>query len=82
MFVFSVNGMIGRESLVILAQLSLIIAPKMDKPISHVQDWINSRIAIAFTRSYSCIIYGSQLPSPLQDREPDWDLESGIRLSH
>ena len=45
-FVLSVNGMLGREAMVVLANLSQIMAAKLDKLISHVKDWINGRIAI------------------------------------
>ena len=36
-FVLSVDGMLGREALVLLANLSQLIAAKMDEPILHVQ---------------------------------------------
>ena len=74
--------MLGREALVVLAQLSRTMAAKMDEPISHVRGWINDRIAIAVERSYSRMIHGARLPSLLRDREPDWDPESGIGLAH
>ena len=74
--------MLGREALVVLTQLSQTMAVEMDEPILHVRGWINGRIATAVARSYSRMICGAQLPSPLRDREPDWDPESGIRLAH
>ena len=40
-FVLSVNDMLGRESPVILVQLSRTMAEKMDKPIFNVQGWTN-----------------------------------------
>ena len=40
-FVISVDGMLGREALVVIVQLSQTMAGKMYKPISHVQGWIN-----------------------------------------
>ena len=40
-FVFSVNNMLGKESLVILVQLSRTMAAKIDKPISNVGGWKN-----------------------------------------
>ena len=49
-FVLSVDGMLGRESPVVLVNLSRIMAVKMDKPISHVQGCINGRISIAVAR--------------------------------
>ena len=82
MFVISVDGMLGTEALVVLTQLSQIMAVIMDEPISHVRGWINGRIAITVVRSYSHMICGARLPSPLRDREPDWDPELGIGLAH
>ena len=61
-----VGGALGREFLVVLAQLSQIMAAKMDEPILYVRGWINSRIPIAVARSYSQMIRGDQLPSTLQ----------------
>ena len=48
--IISVNGMLGRESLVVLANLSRLMAVKMDEPISHVQGWINGQIEISVAR--------------------------------
>ena len=48
-FFLSVDGMMGKEALVILATLSRLMAAKMDKPILHdldVIDLVNVRIAI------------------------------------
>ena len=57
------------------------MASKMDKPISHVYIYINGQITITVVRSYSRMIRGARLESPLQDREPDWDPELGIELA-
>ena len=38
--------MLGREALVVLANLSELVASKMDKPIAHMWGWVNGRIAI------------------------------------
>ena len=50
-FVISVDGMIGRKALVVLANLSRLMTVKMDEPISHVKVCINSLISIAVPRS-------------------------------
>ena len=65
--------MLGRETLVVLTTLSQLIAAKMDDPILHMQGWVNGGITIEVARVYSQIIHGDRLPSPLQDRDPDWD---------
>ena len=80
-FVIYVDGMIGKESLVILTNLIRLMAEKMDEPISHVHVWINGRSEIAAARSYSQIICGDRLPSPLRDRDPDWDPASVFGLA-
>ena len=77
-FVLSVDGMIGKEALVVLATLSLIMAVKMEESILRVKGWVNGRIKIAVTRSYSWIIRGYWVPSLLWTQEPDW--ESGLGL--
>ena len=81
-FVISVNGFLGREALVVLANLSRLMAAKMDKPISHVRGWVNCQIKIAAARLYSQMIHIDQLPSPLRYREPYWDPASGLILEH
>ena len=73
--------MLGRESLVVLSQLIRVMAEKREEPLLQVQGWVNGRIAIAVARSYSWMIRGAWLPSPLQEQEPVWDLESIIRLA-
>ena len=79
-FVLSVDRMLGREALVILSKLSRLMAVKRAKPLSQLWGWVNVRIAIAVVRSYSRMIRGARLPSPLWEREPYWDPESGIGL--
>ena len=54
---------------------------KREESLLQVQWWANVHIAIAIARSYSQMIRGARLPSPLQEREPDWDPESGIGLA-
>ena len=71
-FVISVDGMLGKKALVILANLSQIMAAKMDEPILHVRGWINGRIAIAFARLYSQMIHEDRLPSHLWDYPHFW----------
>ena len=44
LFVISLDGMIGREALVAITQLSSIMAEKMEKSILHVGGWINGQI--------------------------------------
>ena len=39
------------------------------------------KITITVARSYSQMIRRDRLPIPLQEREPGWDLELGIRLA-
>ena len=50
LFVLSVGGILGKEALVVLANLSQLMAAKMDEPILHVCVWINVWITIAVAR--------------------------------
>ena len=75
------DGMLGREALVILTNLSRLMVAKTDEPILHMQGWINGQILIAVSRSYSHIICRYQPPSPLRDRYPDWESASGQGLA-
>ena len=72
--------MLGRESLVVLVNLSQLMAGKTDEPILHVWGWVNYRMAIVVGISYSQMICGYRFPDTLKDRDLDWDPESGLRL--
>ena len=79
-FVLLVDGMIGNELQVILANLSRIVAAKMDEPILHVKFWVNCQISIAVARLYSRVLRRYQVPSPVRTRYPDWELSLGLGL--
>ena len=64
-FVVSVYGILGGEEMVVLLQLSQVMAEKRDELLSHVWGWVNSQILIAVTRLYSRMIRGAQLFSIL-----------------
>ena len=66
LFVLSFDGTLGKESQVVLANLSQILAAKMEEPISHVKGWSNGRITIAFARPYSRMIRRARVPIPLR----------------
>ena len=53
LLILSVDGILGNKALVVLANLSQLIAAKMDETISYVRGCINGRISIAVARSYS-----------------------------
>ena len=73
--------MLEKEALIVLTNLSQLMAAKIEEPILHVRGWVNGRIAIKVGRSYSHMIRGARLPSPLRYRYPDWDSGSGLRLA-
>ena len=75
LFVLSVDGMLGMEALVVISQLSPVMAEKMEEPILQVRGWVNGKIVIAVAMSYSQIIRRAGLSSLLQEQEPDWDPE-------
>ena len=80
-FVLSVDGMLGKEALVILSNLIQLVAEKPEEPISHVCSWVNGRIAIAVVRSCSRMTRRARIPSLLRDRDLDWDSGSGLGLA-
>ena len=80
-FIISMDGMLWRSYLVVLSQLTLAMAEKREEPPFQVQGWVNRCIEIAVERSYSQMIRGAWLPSPLWEQEPEWDPESGIGLA-
>ena len=80
LFVLSVYGVMGKDTQVVLATLSQIMATKMDETILHVKSWVNGQIAIAVARSYSQVLRGAQFPIPLHTLELEWALGSGLGL--
>ena len=73
--------MLGKEALVVLTDLSRLIATKLEEPLSQVRGWVNGQFKIVVVRSHSRMIRGARLPSPLRDREPDCDPGSGLGLA-
>ena len=80
-FVLSVDGMIGKEALVVPANLSQLMEARLEEPILHVLCLVNGQIAIAFMRLYSSMILVDCLPSLPWDKNPDWELILGLRLA-
>ena len=81
-FVIYVEDMLGREAQVVIMQFSQTVAAKMEELISHGWSWRNGWIEIVVARYYSRLIWRAWLLSPLQDRDPVWDLDLGIGLVH
>ena len=52
MFALSVDGMLGRETLAILRNVSQLMAAKIDELILYTRSYIDIWIAIVVTRSY------------------------------
>ena len=68
------DGVLGRESIVVLFQLSQVMAEKRKEPQSQVVGLVKGHISIAVERSYPWIIRGAWLPSPMREHDPGWDL--------
>ena len=64
-FVLSLDEMLGSASLVVTAQFSRVAAAKREKSLLQIQGWVSGQIEIAVARSYSRMIRGTRLPSPL-----------------
>ena len=73
LFVISVYGMLGKEALVLLRNLSRLMATRLREPLSHIHGWVNVCTKIAIMRSYYHMTYVACLPSPLSDRYLDWE---------
>ena len=52
MFSLSVDGMLGRETLAILRNVSQLMAEKIDELILHMRGYIDIWITIAVASSY------------------------------
>ena len=72
--------MLGKEALVILTNLSQLIATKIEEPLSQVRGWVNVRIAITVARLYSHMIRSACLTSTIQYQELEWDPGPGLVL--
>ena len=73
--------MLEKEALVLLVNLSRLMVAKIEESISHVQGCVNGSIEIVFAILYFRMILRARLPIPLQDRDPDWELGSGLVLA-
>ena len=80
-FSLSLDGILGKEALVVLMSVIQLMVTKIEEPLSHVHIWVNILIAIAVSRSFSHIICRACLPSNLKNQEPDWDPGSGLVLA-
>ena len=73
--------MMEMGSQVKISNLRQIMDAKVDGTIYHIKGWVNVWISIAVASSYSWVIHGSWVPSPLHSWEPDWDLGLGMGLA-
>ena len=64
--------MLRKEALVVLTNLSRLMAEKLEEPLSHIPGWVNGQFTIRSMRSYSGMMCVASLPIPLRDQEPDW----------
>ena len=62
--------MLGKETLVVLAYLSQLVAEKIVEPISHMSCWVNGPIVTMVVIYYSRMFCVAHLPIPLWYREP------------
>ena len=53
----------------------------MEEPILKIRVWVNGQISMAVARSYSQMIHGARVPSPLQTQQTDWELTLGLGLA-
>ena len=58
LFLFPVYGMMVNEALVVIANLSQLMATKLYEPILYITGWVNVLVAITVARSYSRVLRG------------------------
>ena len=58
-----------------------LMTVKMEEPIPHMQGWVNGRITIAIVRYHSPMICGACPPTPLHNRELEWESGLGLGLA-
>ena len=73
-------GSLGKRPRSCSKYLSRLMAKVLEDPISHILGWINGWIFISVARLYLRMLCGACLPSPLWEREPEWELGSGMVL--
>ena len=77
-FVLSVDGVMGKKALFILATLSQLMSARLDKSISHFTGCFNSRIIIAVARLYSRVLCVDISHKSIED--PGTRVGIGIRI--
>ena len=80
LFVLLFDGMTIKEAQVVLATFNQLMAAKMDEPILHVKGWFIGRTTITVARSYSWVLCGAQVPSPLRTWKKNWASVLGLGL--
>ena len=79
-FVLSLHRMLRKETQVVLATFSSLMAAEKEKPILHIKVWVDIRITIAVARSYYQILREDHVTSPLGTQDTDWELDWGSVL--
>ena len=80
-FSLSVDDMLWKDALDAIMYLRQLMAEKLKEPISDIRGWVNGQIVIAVARSYSHMICGARLPSPLRDWYIYFELGSFLVLA-
>ena len=80
-FVFSVDGLLGKEARTLLKKLSTMLSDKWNKPYSQVCGYVNARMSIAIVRATHLCLRGSRIPtSQMSNRRPQWEDKAGLGL--
>ncbi len=80
-FVVSTDGMIRKESKLLLKKLSALLSEKWEKPYSEVCGFINARMSIAIMRATHLCLRGSRIPTgQMSTRRPQWEDKAGLSL--
>ena len=80
-FVVFTDGMIGKESKLLLKKLSALLSEKWEKPYLEVCGFINARMSIAIVRATHLCLRGSRIPTgQMSTRRPQWEDKAGLSL--
>ena len=81
-FIISTDGLLGKETDLLLRKVALQLTAKWHLPYSQVINYVRTRIAIAITRATHLCIRGSRVPvATISNKYPIWEDGAGISLT-
>jgi hypothetical protein len=82
-FIVSVDGLIGKETKMVLKVLAEITATKAVKMYSNGMGYMRARMSLAIVRATHVCLRGSRFPtSRMSNIHPQWEDTAGMTSSH